>query len=509
MWKDIRIRLLAQGIAVGAASGLIVVLYRLALEKAEELRLIAVGAASGHAAFTALWFGALVLAGLFVGHLVRREPLINGSGIPQVEAVLARKIEMDWLSVVTRKFIGGVVSIGAGLSLGREGPSIQLGASAGQGLGRMFKRTRTEEKYLITSGASAGLAAAFNAPLAGVMFSLEEIHRHFSPLVLLAAMSAALTADFVSARFFGLAPVFHVGEVSALPLEYYGYIILLGIIVAGFGVLFNKSILFAQDTYKKLGHIPKDYRIVIPFILAGVLAFAYPAALGGGHGIFDSLMEGNMTLNVMIIALAIKYVFTMVCYGSGAPGGIFFPLLILGALTGGVYGRMLVGAFGIDPVFIKNFVILAMAAYFTAIVRAPITGSILITEMTGSFTHLLSLSVISLTAYVVADLMKSEPIYESLLERLLAKGSNTFKGEKKNKVMLEISVFMDSELDGCMVKEIGLGDNCLIVGVQGGGHDIIPGGDTILRSGDCITLLVEETAASEVKSMLKSLAGNA
>jgi len=508
MWKNIRLRLLGQGIAVGISSGLVVVLYRIALEGAEDFRKLVLGAASDNLAVAGLWFATLIAAGLFTGHLIRKEPLISGSGIPQVEAVLARKIDMDWVSVVTRKFIGGAVAIGAGLSLGREGPSIQLGAAAGQGLGRIFRRTRTEEKYLITSGASAGLAAAFNAPLAGVMFSLEEVHRHFSPLVLLSAMSAALTADLVSAKFFGLSPVFHVGEVTALPLEYYGYIIILGIIVAVFGVIFNRSILMSQDAYEKMSFIPKSFRILIPFILAGILAFLYPAALGGGHGIFDTLMEGNMTVNAILLALAIKYIFTMVCYGSGAPGGIFFPLLVLGALTGGAYGNFLSEFLGVEPVFIKNFVILAMAGYFTAIVRAPITGSILITEMTGSFTHLLSLSVISLTAYVVADLMKSEPIYESLLERLLKKGGQTFTGNKMNKVMIEIPVFMDSRLDGMHVRDIGLENNCLIVNVGRGGHDILPGGDTLLHSGDCITLLVEETSASEVKEKLKILGGS-
>lgn len=508
MWKNIRLRLLLQGIAVGVSSGLIVVLYRVALEEAEHARKLVLGAASGNLTVTALWFAALIAMGLFTGYLLKREPLISGSGIPQVEAVLARKIDMDWVSVLTRKFIGGAVAIGAGLSLGREGPSIQLGAAAGQGLGRILKRTRTEEKYLITSGASAGLAAAFNAPLAGVMFALEEVHRHFSPLVLLSAMSAALTADLVSARFFGLSPVFHVGEVTALPLEYYGYIIILGIIVAIFGVIFNRSILLSQDAYGKMGVIPKNLRILVPFIIAGILAFLYPSALGGGHGIFDSLMEGNMTVNAILLALAIKYLFTMVCYGSGAPGGIFFPLLVLGALTGGAYGNLLADFMGVDPIFIKNFVILAMAGYFTAIVRAPITGSILITEMTGSFTHLLSLSVISLTAYVVADLMKSEPIYESLLERLLKKGVVAFTGDKKNKVMIEIPVFMDSKLDGMCIKDMDLKSNCLIVNVGRGGHDILPRGDTMLHSGDCITLLVEETSASEVKERLKALGGS-
>ncbi len=501
VWKNIRIRLLIQGMIVGVSSGILVVGYRIALEKAEALRRFVLEKASGNILINILWFVFLILAGLAVGYLVKKEPLISGSGIPQVEASLGGHIQINPLSVIIKKFIGGAISICAGLSLGREGPSIQLGASLGEETGRIFKRTRTEEKYLITSGASAGLAAAFNAPLAGVMFSLEELHKHFSPLVLLAAMSASLTADFVSKNFFGLSPVFHVGEVAVIPLGKYPYLLVLGIITGAFGVLFNKSILSSQNLYRKI-KLPSKYKMLIPFLLAGLLAFVFQDVLGGGHPIFELLMGGNLTLKTLIILLALKYVYTMISYGSGAPGGIFFPLLIIGALTGGLCGSFIVRYLGMDTIYIKNFVILSMAGYFTAIVRAPITGSILITEMTGSFQHLLPLSIISLTAYVVADLMKSEPIYESLLERLLKKNSSPRNGNKKQKVMLEIPIFLDSDLDGKAMKDIELDDECIIVSVNCGGKEIIPGLNTIFHSGDILNVLTEVSIAAELNSRL-------
>ncbi|MDG9688473.1 chloride channel protein, partial [Streptomyces sp. DH18] len=133
--------------------------------------------------------------------MVKNEPMISGSGIPQVEGVLLRELDMTWWKVILGKFFGGVLSIGSGLSLGREGPSVQLGAAIGQGFSKVFRRIKIEEKYLITSGASAGLAAAFNAPLAGAMFALEEVHKNFSPLILLSALSSALSADFIASSF--------------------------------------------------------------------------------------------------------------------------------------------------------------------------------------------------------------------------------------------------------------------------------------------------------------------
>lgn len=508
-WQNFRIKVLIEGIIVGFFAGLLIVLYRIVLEKAEEFRNYIFSLDISRYKLIPIWFLVLIVSAYIVGRLIKSEPLISGSGIPQVEGILIGKIRMNWLPVIIKKFIGGVISIGAGLSLGREGPSIQLGAAVGQGISRIFKRIKFEEKYLITSGASAGLAAAFNAPLAGVMFALEEVHKHFSPIILLSAMSASLTADFVSKHFFGLKPVFSFHNVTALPLDKYGYIILLGIIVGVFGVLYNYTLLKTQYIYGKQKWLPIKYRPMIPFLASGVLILLLPQVLGGGHSLIDSLNNGNFTVKMLLVILIFKFLFSMVSYGSGAPGGIFFPLLVLGALTGAIYGNLIVHLTGLDPKFISNFIMLAMAGYFTAIVRAPITGSILITEMTGSFSNLLSLTVISLVAYVVADLLKSEPIYESLLERLLKNnGQYEFDGQSNNKVLLEIPVCLASAMDGKKIKELKLPNHCLLVGVRRGEKEIIPKGNTSIRSGDCLIVLVDEYNAADTNEELLEMSRN-
>ncbi len=509
-WNSFRLKLVFEGIAIGIFSGLLIVFYRYSLEKAMEMLIKIYNILSVRPYLIPFWIGILIIISFIVGILIKHEPMISGSGIPQVEGVLLRKLNMKWWKVIIGKFIGGVLSIGSGLSLGREGPSVQLGAAVGQGFSRIFKRIKLEEKYLITSGASAGLAAAFNAPLAGVMFALEEVHKNFSPLVLLSALSAALSADYVSSGFFGLKPVLNFKSLSVLPLNSYFYIIILGAIIGVSGVLFNKTLLNTQGLYSKIKWIPKELWITIPLLISVVLGFLLPQVLGGGHELITSLLTANnFSITILLVLLFVKFLFTMVSYGSGAPGGIFLPLLAIGALIGSVYGFVLVRFFHFDSIYINSFIILAMAGYFTAVVRAPITGIILITEMTGSFNHLLSLAIVSITAYIVADILGSKPIYESLLEKILHKqGEGIAIGNKKHKSILEFAICMGSILDGKAIKDIKWPSHCLLVAVKRGEHEIIPKGDTVISAGDYLIVLTNEDRVPKINDTLIKLVGS-
>ena len=185
-WPRFRLRLFFEGIVVGILSGTVISFFRWGLEMGTVWRqwIYANVLASGGVLLNLSWFGVLLAAALLLWRLGIYEPNAGGSGIPQVKGVILGAIRMRWLRILWVKLVGGIVGIGLGLSLGREGPSIQIGAVTAQGLSRALGRTRMEERYLITAGASAGLAAAFNAPLAGVMFALEELHRNFSGVVL-------------------------------------------------------------------------------------------------------------------------------------------------------------------------------------------------------------------------------------------------------------------------------------------------------------------------------------
>ena len=422
MWKRARripVMLITEGLCVGLIGGFIVLLYRVALTFAGNWLIKILSYIKGNPFRCAVWFLILMALAWIVGRLVKWEPMISGSGIPQVEGEVSGRLSQNWKRVLPAKFAGGFLCMLGGLSLGREGPSIQLGAMAGQGISRALGRGKREEKFLMACGASAGLSAAFHAPLAGMMFAVEEIHKTFSIPILLPVMTASVTADYIASHILGLDPVFHFQITEYLPQNYYWLLILLGILVGVSGVFYNWGMLKAQELYRKIPFLKETGRLLIAFLTAGVLGLVMPSVLGSSSGLIVSLTKGEMVLGMVVLTLVAKFLFSAVSFGSGAPGGIFFPLLILGALLGAVFAMTGAEFFGLDPVYINNFVLLGMTGFFTAIVRAPLTGIILLFEMSGSISQMLSLSIVSVTAYIVATLMRSEPIYDSLLKRIL------------------------------------------------------------------------------------------
>ena len=503
-WHSFRTKIIIQSMLVGILSGLVVVFYRFLLEKAIHVAQISYKFQLDNHWFIPIWVIILIITGFIVGIIINKEPMSSGSGIPQVEGVILRKLNMNWLNVILGKFVAGVLCIGAGLSLGREGPSIQIGASVAQGFSSIFKRAKLEEKFLITSGASAGLSAAFNAPISGAIFAMEEVHKNFSPIVLGSALSASIVADFVSKQFFGLKPVFIFDYIKPIPLNNYIYLVFLGIILGVLGVIFNKSLLKTQDIYNNQKLFSIKTRPIFAFLIAGIVGLLLPEVLGGGHSIVESLIGSSFNIKILIIILLVKFIFTMISYGSGSPGGIFLPLLVIGALIGAIYGYFISNLFGFDKSYINNLIILGMAGYFTAIVKAPITGIILITEMTGSFSHILAISVVSMISYFVSDIMKSKPIYESLLERMINKGTNRFEGKNHTKVIIEVAVCIGSTLENKKIREIDWPSKCLIVGIKRGNDEIIPNGDNVIYPGDYLIVLTNEDCASHIRDCLSN-----
>ena len=496
--------LIKDSLLVGLIVGIVIVIYRFLAAELGDLFINIYLQGRNNIILIPVIFIALILLGYIVAKQVKNEPMISGSGIPQVEGILTRRLKMNWFSILYNKFIGGLICLGVGLSVGREGPSVQMGACIGEGISHRFNKLDNEEKYLITSGASAGLSAAFNAPLSGVMFALEEAHKNFSPLVLLSAMIASLVADFLSKQFFGINPSLRFNSIVSLPLKYYWTLIILGVVIGISGALFNKGILKTQSMFKN-SKLTTEIKIIIPFILTGVVGLISPILLGGGHELIISLQESNLTIIILLTFIVVKFLFTFVCFGSGVPGGIFFPLLTLGALVGNVVGLIAILYLGVPSIYLINFIVLAMAGHFAAIVKAPITAIILISEMTGSLEHLLSLSIVVLIAQLTSDLLKSHPIYESLLERLLAKGTNKYEGSGK-KTLLETVVHMNSEIEGKCIKDVLWPQNCLVVAITRGDIEILPNGSTEILAGDYLTFMTDQSSSYEVFAKVVKLA---
>lgn len=492
-------KLILQGIGVGLLTGSVVSLYRYAFHEIETMRTILVYA-SQQKVLVALFAIFLMLFCLAVSSgVIKRETVAGGSGIPQVEAEMKGKMNANWLQVIIAKFLGSLLAIGSGLSLGSEGPSVQLGAMTGKGFSRISKGLRTEERMLITCGSGAGLAAAFGAPLAGVVFTLEEMHKNFSQEVLLTTMAAAITADWIAASIFGMEPIFEFTVSDGLPLERMWMVIVLGVALGVFGVFYTKATFFTQDAFSKISITVKQ--LVIPAVMVIAVAILLPEALGSGSALIEPMANGRMGAKLLLGLLVIKFITSMISFGTGLPGGTFLPMLVLGALAGGFFTESISSLMGFEETYVQYFVVLGMAGYFSAIVRAPITGIILICEMTGTFSNLLSLAMVSLVAYMVADFVKSPPLYEALTERLV-EGSKAKKPSKNNKIIIESEVYCGSLMEEQPLSSIRLPKGCLVVSILRDSQEIVPNGATNLKAGDKLTVLCNEDLVMSVQKEL-------
>lgn len=419
------LRLLLEGLAVGLGAGISISVFRYLLAGSEILRPVIYhnlreALADGQWQWLALYILSFIIIAYLLKLIVAREPMCTGSGIPQIKGILQGDMSMRWFSVLWSKIIGGVLAIGAGMSLGREGPSVQIGACVGQGLSQTSRRTGFESRILMTAGAGAGLAAAFNAPLAGVIFGLEEMQKTISPALLLTGITASITAATVTEVVFGMSTVFSMGYLLPLPLNLFDVLVVAGIVIGLLGRLFNIALAYSLNTYSRLG-LSGMKKPLVPLALAGILGFVLPEILGGGNLLVDSLVVTDYTIGFLCLLFVGKFLFTMICFGSGVPGGIFLPMLVLGAAGGAVLAKLLVLAGLLPAMYYADIIVFGMAAYFSSVVKSPVTGSILILEMTGSFQHMLALLVVSLTAYVISDLTGGRPVYDELLDRALGK----------------------------------------------------------------------------------------
>ena len=507
--STLKFQMIFYSFIIGIVSGLIIVLYRILgdilLKKVVKLY----NYATLNPQIIPIIFIGLIVATLFVAFCVKKEPDISGSGIPQVEGVVTKRFSTNWKRVLIYKFFGGITALAAGLSVGREGPSIQMGASVGALISQKAKKTENEEIFLLTSGASAGLAAAFNAPLAGVLFALEEVHKNFSPIVLMSAMVSAVTADMVAKSILGISPVLTFEPLKIMPLKYYWTLVLLGILMGLSSYVFNNGVLFTKHLYKKLP-IRLEFKIMIPFILSGIIGMTLPVLIGGGHEIIEEVSFVKFSILGLVALLVIKYLFTFFSFGSGVPGGIFFPLLALGATLGSIFGLVCVNYLGIPKEYLVNFAVLAMAGHFAAIVKAPITGIILIFEMTGSFEHLLPLSVVVFSAMISSELLGVAPVYEMLLEDILKnkKGAKKEKEVNDKKTLLEISVHLGSEIENRFISELNLPNNCLLVSIYRGNAEILPRGNIKLLAGDLLLVMVNSSESGEMFEFLSKISSN-
>lgn len=502
--RRFQVSLVWEGALVGLVGGGVVTLYRLSLSFAESsLRSLTGEAASSFLAMLG-WFLALGVMFVVVSALIRWEPDTSGSGIPQVDAEVLGRLDAPWHRVIPAKFAEGTLLALSGLSLGREGPSVQLGGMSGKAVSRALGRKRGEERLLVTCGAAAGMSAAFHAPLTGVLFALEEIHKEFTAPLIISVMCSAVTSDFLVSQVVGIEPVLSLEFITNLPHESYLFVVVLGLVCGLLGALHNRGMFAAQRLYKLIPERLSALRLAVPFALAGVVAFTWPELMCGGDAIVDVLQARAFpSFTALLVLLLGKYAFTTVCFGSGAPGGTLFPLVVLGGLVGGAFSVVAM-RLGMPPLYCPNFVALGVAGLFAGVVRAPVTAVVLVFELTGSLDALLSVTVVSILAYVVSNLTGTDAFYEHLLDSLLATTakSDTLESNAGEKDLGTIRVGSGSRLEGMLVKEVPWPDGVRVLTIERAGSQIVPTGETRLMAADELLFIVASGAIEDARLKL-------
>jgi CIC family chloride channel protein len=401
---------------VGAVAGVVGAIFRLALLRLDVWRTMWL-----REAHRLGWSGivpvvaATALAAAIAAWMVRRfSPESSGSGIPYVERQLRERWVGNHFPIVIVKFIGGLIAIGSGLALGREGPTIQIGAGIGHLLGGAFRRNENERRVLLAAGAGAGLATAFNAPIAGAIFVLEELVAGFDIPISIATLGASAGAIGIARLVLGEQPDFQVAMLKHLEIGNMPGHLVLGTALGFVGVAYNRAILGALAVQTRLSRIPVEWRAAAIGVLIGVLGWFEPEWIGGGGNLTQQTLSGHVLFGLTSVIFLVRFVLGPISYSAETPGGLFAPMLTIGSQGGLLIGWLWVRLFNGNPVVPTEFAIVGMAALFTSVVRAPVTGIILVIELTGTFGLLLPMLTAAFAAMTVATLMKQEPIYDSL-----------------------------------------------------------------------------------------------
>lgn len=352
--------------------------------------------------------------------VVRWVPLAAGSGIQHVEAVYRGTAKPPGLLLLPAKFIGGVLAIGSGLVLGREGPTVHMGAVIGAQAARRAGLADRDVRMMQTALGGAGLAVAFNAPIGGALFTLEEATKSVRLRTVLATLFSAATAVACSRLILGDRPDFQVDPVAATSTTLIPVFVVFGLVTGCLGAGYSRLVLSFLDGVSAVPRIPTVVKATVIGALIGLVAFVDPDAVGGGDSLTQLIVGGGaLALPLALGYLVVRLVAGPLSYAAAVPGGLFAPLLAVGALWGVLFvGGLNMVLPNVNQSLVVPMAIVGMAAFFGAVVRAPVTAIVLVIEMTASTSLAVPMLAATAAAVLVAELLKSPPIYDSLRARM-------------------------------------------------------------------------------------------
>ncbi|MDE5592530.1 MAG: chloride channel protein [Clostridiales bacterium] len=452
----------------------------------------------------------VILCCLITAVLQTLVPAAKGSGIPLAEGCARGMLKVKWLRTAAALIAGSLLAFTCGMPLGSEGPSIGVGGLIGDGVGRAAKKPVQLRRYLITGGASSGLAVAFNAPLTGVAFALEETHRKFAPGILLAAFSAVVPAIMISQLlFWGFG---HIPYLNSLGINYgmtvlpflaqvkytsvgalftvCGVAAASGILCALLAAAFNCCIFLLGKLFGKINNAA--IRLLPAFMLTAICGLCIYSVVGSGERTFEHVFDGtfghatvNTAVGMLILLVVLRFAMTATASGSGATGGLFLPMIAIGGILGTIIAKAAM-AMGMSAEYAPNVIMLTISAFFAASVRAPISALAMSVELTASFANLLPCAVAVGIATAIAAILRSAPLYDKMMEDLY---NQTVRDN--DDVTVKGVVHAKSFICGRRIRDVLWPHNSLVTDLCRDGRDLVPDGETVLQEGDELTVRAE------------------
>lgn len=514
------LQLIAVGSVTGICAGAVITLFSVLAEGAEAFSRGAYAYVRANPAFIPLLVLALALGAFLLGVAVEISSVIRGCGIPQAEGATRGIVRFRWWRDTIAMFAASLLSIFMGLSIGAEGPSVLIGAGVGDGVASSLHRNEMIKRYQITGGACTGLAVASNAPLTGMVFAFEEAHKRFTPEVFICAFSSVVFGMLTRSAIYNLLgkqirSSFHSYIFHEMQLQSYGYVIIAGIVCGILGVGFYKLCFLMRSLFKKI-HCKKPryshgLRIAVAVFLGGAISLLAATAMGGGHELIESLgtyggtqkptaeslFSFSLTFTLFFVLL-LKFFITTVNVGSGIPCGIFIPIIAIGACVGGLLNEGFC-ALGMSRAYCDLMVMICMAAFFSTIVKAPLTAIIMICEFTGSFAPLLPVIIAVSIGYTIGEIARTDGIYEELLQ-VYEKESGLH--ERLVREVFVLGLAYGATADRREVRDVLWPAGAKVTEIRRGEELILPDGDTVLHGGDVLTIVCKTDSPKQVKDEL-------
>ncbi len=495
----------------GSIVGLIIFAFKLIANKIEQASKFIYNSSKGNFFNIVLVFICLIAFAIIMYYLHKKVPETKGGGIPRSEGVLRGILPLKAIRTFFGTIFGSFISYFVGLPLGTEGPSVIIGTSVGDVVSKGTK-SKALDRYIKTGGAASGFAVATGAPLSGILFALEEIHKRFTPMLVIAASVSTVSATLVNSllsSLFSISPkLLDVEIFSSFELKHVLYLLPLAILIALSVGAFDKVLAIVNKFTAKYKKVLKPlYKLIFVFIIVGVLAYVFVDGIYSGHHLIEDIMGNNKSIGILFLLLFVRLILMFIVTDSNATGGIFIPVLAIASVIGAIFAKLLI-LFGMEEEYFAVIVLLTMCAFMGGTLRAPFTATVLFLELSASFTDLFYVVLVIFIVNFITEIFNQPSFYDRALEKMEEEKN---EGKTVKIAHFEVKVSPNSFVCGKAVRDIMWPHSSVVVSIKRTKDDFLDtdnDGEKKIYAKDNIVVRARFYDQSEIESELITLVGN-